>query len=249
MTLAVTLNNPVMNSPVVANTATLPVPPIPTVALPPELTMVILLVPLEMFEPPPPPLIPVNNDPLPIKKLPVTLPVADTNPVTYCPVVAQTITLPVPPIPTLALPPELTIVTLLVPLLILVPLPMPVSAAPLPMKYPAAILPVVLTLPDPNVAPPAVIFPVPDIVPPPPTTLIVLEAITLLLITLPVTLTNPVTYSPVVANTATLLVPPIPTATFPPEVTTVTLLVPLAIFEPPPPPPLIPVNNDPLPMK
>ena len=48
-----------------------------------------------------------------------TLPVADTNPPTYSPVVDQTTTLPVPPIPTAILPPELTTVTLLVPLLML----------------------------------------------------------------------------------------------------------------------------------
>ena len=43
-------------------------------------------------------------------------------------------------------------------------------------------------------------------------------------------LTTPVTYSPVDANTATLLVPPTLTATLPPELTTVTLVVPLAML-------------------
>jgi hypothetical protein len=41
---------------------------------------------------------------------------------------------------------------------------------------------------------------------------------------------TPVTYSPVVANTATLLVPPTPTETLPPELTTVTFDVPLLIL-------------------
>ena len=56
---------------------------------------------------------------------------------------------------------------------------------------------------------------------------------------------NPVTYSPVVANTATLPVPPTPTVTLPPEVAIDTFDVPLAIFAPPPD---IPVNWDPLPI-
>ena len=43
---------------------------------------------------------------------------------------------------------------------------------------------------------------------------------------LPVALNNPVTYSPVVAYTATFDVPPTPMATLPPELTTRTLLVP-----------------------
>ena len=47
---------------------------------------------------------------------------------------------------------------------------------------------------------------------------------------LPLALTTPVTYSPVVANTATFAVPPTPTVMLPPELTTVTLLVPLLIL-------------------
>ena len=43
---------------------------------------------------------------------------------------------------------------------------------------------------------------------------------------LPVTLNKPVTNSPVVANTATLLVPPTLTVTLPPELTTRTFDVP-----------------------
>ena len=49
-------------------------------------------------------------------------------------------------------------------------------------------------------------------------------------ITLPVALIKPVTYSPVVAKTATLPVPPMPTVILEPDPTTVTLLVPLLIL-------------------
>ena len=49
-------------------------------------------------------------------------------------------------------------------------------------------------------------------------------------IALPVTDSNPVTYSPVVANTATFDVPPIPMATLPPELSTLTLLVPFCML-------------------
>ena len=62
--------------------------------------------------------------------------------------------------------------------------------------------------------------------------------------TLPLADIKPVTYSPVVANTATFDVPPMPTDTLPPELTTVTFDVPLLMFE------LeleIPVNCEPLP--
>ena len=45
-------------------------------------------------------------------------------------------------------------------------------------------------------------------------------------IILPLALINPVTYSPVVAKTATFDVPPIPIATLPPELTTRTFDVP-----------------------
>ena len=124
-------------------------------------------------------------------KLPaVILPVALINPVTYSPVVAYTATLPVPPTPMATLPPELTTRTLLVPFCIDV-ASMPVSKLPLPKIYPPDILAVV-------------------------TTLLVAEI-------------NPVTYSPVVSYTATLLVPPTLMATLPPELTTRTLLVPFCI--------------------
>ena len=46
----------------------------------------------------------------------------------------------------------------------------------------------------------------------------------------PLALIIPVTYSPVVANTATFDVPPIPTVTLPPELTTVTFEVPLLML-------------------
>jgi len=49
------------------------------------------------------------------------------------------------------------------------------------------------------------------------------------LMILPVAEINPVTYSPVVSYTATLLVPPTLMATLPPELTTRTLLVPFCI--------------------
>ena len=75
---------------------------------------------------------------------PVTLPVALISPVTYSPVVANTATLAVPPTPTVTLPPELTIVTLLVPLLMLATdVITPVSNAPLPKIYPPVMLPAV----------------------------------------------------------------------------------------------------------
>ena len=45
----------------------------------------------------------------------------------------------------------------------------------------------------------------------------------------PLTFDTPVMYCPVVANTATLLVPPIPMDTLPPELTTRTLLVPFCM--------------------
>ena len=63
-------------------------------------------------------------------------------------------------------------------------------------------------------------------------------------ITLPLALIKPVTYSPVVSNTATFDVPPMPMATLPPELTTVTLLVPLLMLAT-----LVitPVNSAPLP--
>ena len=61
---------------------------------------------------------------------------------------------------------------------------------------------------------------------------------------LPVAETTPVTYSPVVANTATFDVPPMPTVTLPPELTTVTFDVPKLMFAGLV---LTPVNKAPLP--
>ena len=91
----------------------------------------------------------------------------------------------------------------------------------------------ILTLPDTSTLPAAEINPAVIMLPP---------------VTLPLALIKPVTYSPVVANTATFEVPPMPTETLPPELTTVTFDVPLEIFAPPPPPD-IPVSKDPLPIK
>ena len=70
----------------------------------------------------------------PVNKLPpVIFPLALNKPVMYSPDVANTATLAVPPTPTETLPPELTTVTLDVPLLILATLVItPVSSAPLP---------------------------------------------------------------------------------------------------------------------
>ena len=64
----------------------------------------------------------------------------------------------------------------------------------------------------------------PVILPPDP------EVVMLPLVILPVTDNNPVMYSPVVANTATFDVPPMPTVTLPPELTTVTFDVPLLML-------------------
>ena len=47
---------------------------------------------------------------------------------------------------------------------------------------------------------------------------------------MPLALISPVTYSPVGANTATLPTPLTPTVILPPELTTVTLLVPFEIL-------------------
>ena len=68
----------------------------------------------------------------------------------------------------------------------------------------------------------------------------------LLAVTLPVAEISPVTYSPVVANTATLGVPATPTETLP-ELAATTLLVPFTIELGVPP--AIPVSSDPLPTK
>ena len=59
---------------------------------------------------------------------------------------------------------------------------------------------------------------------------------------LPLALTTPVMYSPVVANTATLGVPPTLTVAFPPELTTLTFDVPFCMLVA-----SIPVNWLPLP--
>ena len=79
--------------------------------------------------------IPASTNPNPaVAKLPpVILPVAETVPVTTTPVVANTATFDVPPMPTVTLPPELTTVTFEVPLLILLDdVETPVSCDPLP---------------------------------------------------------------------------------------------------------------------
>ena len=84
-------------------------------------------------------------------------------PVKLAPVVVNTATLLVPAMVRLALPLGAK-VKLVVPLTtdVGVDAAIPVSADPLPTKNPAAMLPVVLTLPDPNVAPAAVTLPVID---------------------------------------------------------------------------------------
>ena len=85
----------------------------------------------------------------PVSKLPpvtlaadVILPDADSNPVTYSPVVANTATLAVPPTPTLILPLAAVTVTLLLPELMLATVVMiPVRLAPLPRIKLPVILP------------------------------------------------------------------------------------------------------------
>ena len=61
---------------------------------------------------------------------------------------------------------------------------------------------------------------------------------------LPVELIIPDTYTPVELNVATFPVPPTPTVIFPPELTTVILLVPLLILDVEV---ITPVSNAPLP--
>ena len=69
----------------------------------------------------PPVMLPVALIVPPVDKLPaVIVPLALTTPVTYSPVVANTTTFDVPPILTVALPPELLTLTLDVPNWILV---------------------------------------------------------------------------------------------------------------------------------
>ena len=74
--LPLALNKPVINRPVVANTATFAVPPMLTVTLPPELTTVTFDVPLLILDD----VVdtPVNNAPLPNIKVPAILPVVLT---------------------------------------------------------------------------------------------------------------------------------------------------------------------------
>ena len=121
----------------------------------------------------------------------------------------------------------------------------PVAKTLLPKIFPLAVIkPAVVKLPpvmlavtdttDPNKLEP-VIVPVELINPP---------VKTLPPVTLPLALNTPVMYSPVVANTATLPVPPTPTETLPPELTTVTFDVPLLMLAT-----LVitPVSNAPLP--
>ena len=82
----------------------------------------------------PPMMLPVADINPAVNKLPpVTLPFALNTPAMYSPVASKTTTLPVPPIPTVTLPPELTTVTFDVPLLILATLVItPVRNEPLP---------------------------------------------------------------------------------------------------------------------
>ena len=78
-------------------------------------------------------ILPASTNPTLNKLLPVILPVAEIIPVTNSPVVANTATFDVPPMPTVTLPPELTTVTFEVPLLILLDdVETPVSCDPLP---------------------------------------------------------------------------------------------------------------------
>ena len=94
----------------------------------PALTVVRVVAPVTLSTP-------VAEISPPVSMLPpVTLPLALTTPVTKAPVVANTATFDVPPMLTLALPPELAIVMLDVPLTIfeLLPVAMPVSRDPLP---------------------------------------------------------------------------------------------------------------------
>ena len=95
----------------------------------------------------------------------------------------------------------------------------------------AIALPVALSVVEATILAPVILPPDPEVVMFP-------------LVILPVTDNNPVMYSPVVANTATLLVPPIPIATLPPELTTVTLLVPLLMLDTEV---ITPLRNAPLP--
>ena len=111
----------------------------------------------------------------------------------------------------------------------------PVRTLP-PVTLPAALeVPPVAKLP-PVIVVADVIVDVADINPPvntlPPVTLplaLTTDPIKLLPIILPVALNSPVMYSPVVAKTATLPVPPIPMDTLPPELTTRTFDVPFCM--------------------
>ena len=100
------------------------------IKLPPEILAVVVMLAadtkaLTTFE--------LKLKPAAFRLPPVTLPVAEIKPVTYSPVVANTATFDVPPMPMATLPPELTTVTLLVPLLMLATeVITPVSNAPLP---------------------------------------------------------------------------------------------------------------------
>ena len=147
-------------------------------------------------------------------------------------------TLPVPlttPAPNNTLPPVMFAVALINP---------PVST------LPPVMLPVPLTTPDPNMRLPPVTFEVALIRPPvnklAPVTLPVADMSlantlpvpltfpvpnnTLPPVMVPVALITPVTYSPVVANTATFEVPPTPMAMLPPALSTVTFEFPLLMF-------------------
>ena len=81
------------------------------------------------------------------------------------------------------------------------------------VKFPPVMLPVALSVVATTFAP--FTLPAVEMLPP---------------VMLPLTDNRPVMYSPVVAKTATLLVPPTPTAMLPPELTTVTFELPLLIL-------------------
>ena len=165
---------------------------------------------------------------------PVMLPVAEINPpVSILPPVILADTLTVVPVCVVALT--------LAPPNTLPPVMLPVADINPPVRtLPPVTLPVALAVPPVAKLPPVivaadVIVPVAETNPPvkilPP-------------VILPVAEINPVTYSPVVAYTATLLVPPTPMATLPPELTTRTFDVPFCIDVA-----SIPVSCDPLPKK
>jgi hypothetical protein len=193
---------------------------------------------------------PVSCEPLPIKNDPVLaviLPAALTCPaVVMLPpttlAVALSVVLEITFAPEM-LPPD--------PLVLMLPnVPLPVAEINPPVRIlPPVMLPVALAVPPVAKLPPVivaaeVIVDVAEINPPvsklPPVMLAALVIVdvaeinppvrTLPPVTLPDALKTPVIYSPVVANTATFDVPPIPMATLPPELTTRTFEFPLWIL-------------------